>query len=92
MSTYNCSRSQHGVIAQVVNDVDLEVCALVCTRSVNYDAVRERAEQTLLPVITGPGNTPFITTAARVNPSGETSALEIVKSAVGPMAAVTRRA
>lgn len=46
--------------------------------------------RTLFPVIRGPGKTPFATTAAREKPSGETSALEMVRSVTGPIAAETR--
>ena len=42
---------------------------------------------TFFPVMSGPGKTPLTTTASRVKPSGETAALEIVRSVTGPMAA-----
>lgn len=41
--------------------------------------------------MSGPGYCPFITTAARVKPSGVTSASEIVKSAMGPIEPATSR-
>ncbi len=42
---------------------------------------------TLFPVMRGPGETPLTTTAARVKPSGAMSASDMIRSAVGPMAA-----
>ena len=44
-------------------------------------------ELTLLPVMSGEGKAPFTTTAARVKPSGVTFALDMTRSAMGPIAA-----
>lgn len=89
--THNSSRGKHGVVREVVNHVELELVAL--QRRLQQTAVTDYKSEahTVLAVIRGPGNPPLTTTAARSYPSGEMSALLMVRSAVGPTAAAARR-
>lgn len=48
---------------------------------------RSNTRPTMLPVMRGEGKAPLTTMAAREKPSGATSALEMTRSATGPMAA-----
>ena len=81
------------MVCQVVDHIELEAIALLrVPREQNGFHVEETCEGrlTLFPVMSGPGKTPFMTTASRVNPSGEMAALEMVRSVTGPMAAYAR--
>ena len=78
------------MVRHLVYDIDLEVITLSASiMSMRYIRLTNChvVWLTLLPRIRGPGKTPFITMAARVNPSGAMSALEMVRSVTGPMAA-----
>ena len=56
-----------------------------CMKCQNCNSHVAHFVRTLLPTMSGPGICPFITTAERLYPSVLTSALEIVKSATGPI-------
>ena len=85
LPTYDGGRFQHSLVAEVVDNVDLEIITL--QQSVNDSHMSQtQYVHTLFPEMRGPGKTPFMTTAARVYPSGVMSALEMVRSVTGPIA------
>ena len=91
--TYDGSRGEHGGIIEIVDDIELEIVSLIPTLVlIAVVPCMFSYTHTMLPEIKGPGNWPFTTTAARVKPSGEMSASEMVRSAVGPTAPATKRA